>query len=442
MSSPQNQRARDRPDALAGLRQAVADLDPQAFADCFRTDGWVRVPRPEGDVVLRGPAEIEEFGAELRDLLVALRWTPSQRFVAAGQVVEEAVARVRTVPGVGWGPPAGAPHGELRVPMRVVAALHPDGEIGSLTVWVDWAALLDPLGVDSAHGAASALVAQARARDDRGLRVIESEPGSAPLPAPPPAVPAPRTPGPPRPSASALWWKQHRATAAGSAMALAAAGVIGWVAVSTLRPILDDRPSATGASPGASSSVLGAETRSGSTEGNGGTGTDTNTGTDTGTDTDTGTSTPDATGRPTESKLPVIVRERPKAKPTVQDGKPYVLQADILFETGKADLTRAARVELEKMAHIIRSARVTGTIQVNGYTDDVGTAAYNLDLSRDRSLAVAQGLRRELRGVELRLKPQGFGEPENPVTTPAARQLNRKVVIVLPDPKPRAATPK
>lgn len=405
------------PDALAGLREAVAELDPGAFARCFCAHGWVRVPRPEGDIVLRGPPEIEQLGHELRRQLIDLTWTPSQRFVAAGQVVEEAVARVRKAPGADaeTGVPSGgesAPGGQMRLPMRVVAALDPAGGIGSLTLWVDWAAMRDPLGVASASGAASALVAQARARDSRGLRVIESEPETA-LPIPAQANDPPAA-DPPRPPGTLLWWKRHQATFAGSVMAVAAAVVIGWVAVSALRPIMDDDPSRNPA--GASAPEAGADPKDGAWS----------------------TTAPEGTAVST-SDLPVITKEEHRGRPpTVQAGKKYTLKADLLFATGSTELTDNARSELQEMADIIRTERVSGSIQVNGYTDDVGTAQDNLQLSRDRSQAVAEGLKNELSGVPLELRPQGFGEPEDPDTSKAGRKQNRKVVIVLP--KPSAST--
>lgn len=421
-------------DALEGLREAVTDLDPVAFARCFSARGWVRVPRPEGDVVLRGPAEIEQLGHELRQQLIDLTWTPSQRFVAAGQVVEEGVARARMAPD-----PDGenTPNADARVPMRVVAALDSAGEIGSLTLWVDWAAIRDPLGVDSAGGAASALVAQARARDSRGLRVIESETGPALLPPPPipTRVTDSRAPGPPRPPATVLWWKRHRATLAGSAMALAATVLIGWVAVTALRPIMDDDTSADAAgSAAATAGAPGALVAPGSPRAE--------PSTDDGTGTTGSTAAPNDTGLSAASDdLPVITKEKPRGKPpTVQAGKTYTLKADLLFETGSTDLTTNARSDLQQMADIIRAEHVTGTIQVNGYTDDVGNSEDNLQLSRDRAQAVAEGLRNELSGVPLELLPQGFGEPKDPDTSTSGRQQNRKVVIVLPNPK-ATATP-
>lgn len=402
-------------DALAGLRQAVANLDPAAFARCFSHTGWIRVPRPEGDVILHGPDEIQQLGEELRRSLVDLTWTPSQRFVSAGQVVEEAVARARMVPEGRFGVPSDTADdtAEIRVPMRVVVALNPLGGIGSLTLWVDWAALHDPHGVDSARGAASALVAQARARDARGLQVIVSEPGSAPQPPPIAPIPNPRGQAPARPPAAALWWKQHRATLAGSVMALAAAAVIGWVAVNALRPLMDGTTTATVTAPEPTANTKGAAV-----------------------DPQPSPSAK-ATGKNAASKPPKIVPEKPKSKPTVQAGDQYVLQSDFLFETASYDVTPEAQATLHLLARQIQQENRTGRVEINGYTDSTGSDATNLKLSRKRANSVASALQSELAqlsGIDVQLAPQAFGESDPVATngTDAGREKNRRVTVVLP----------
>lgn len=464
LSHPQRRRGRSRDpeppvvpgstgaDALDGLRRALTDLDARAFATCFSAGGWVRMPHPDGDLVLRGPGEIEDAGRALRASLTEFSWTPSQRFVAAGQVVEEAMARVRTAPGAGpWGP-----GDEARVSMRVVVAFDPAGGIGSLTLWVDWAALLDPDGVQTARGAASALVAQARARDDRGLRVIESDPWQAALPAPPPPEPEQHRPPSTRPPAAVRWWKRHRATLAGSVMALAAAGVIGWVGVSVLKPIADARINAAKVVPGATAgtSVLGAEE---------GTGTSGGTGTDGGTDTDGGTggtgtggtgtggtgtggragtdADPTAEVTVTASEAPVI-KKRSKARPKVQEGTLVPFQADVLFESGSPRLSADGKAQLDALAQRVKDEKRRGNIQINGYTDIDGTEAFNLDLSFDRANTVAKYLRPALTGLPVSLNPQGFGEtsqlPDTDSETDAGKAKNRRVNIILPTDKTRS----
>jgi outer membrane protein OmpA-like peptidoglycan-associated protein len=412
MNRPDNQRRRRRgraahpqpgstgvldADPLAELRAALRQHDPEAFARCFSVNGWLRVPRPEGDIVFREPSEIAQAGRDLRSMLAELSWTPTQRFLSAGQVVEEAVVRARTVDASG---PAG---GEIQISMRVVTALDSLGGIGSLTLWIDWAALRDPLGVDSARGAASALVALARARDVRGLQVIEG--GSGPddelvIPAPEPPARPERSARPPAP---VLWWQQHRGTVAGTVMAVLAIAVLGWVGQNVLQPAVHS-----------GRATLGAATEAPTPTG--------------------GPSTATATPTVKSTKVPVIRTERPSAKPTVQAGKQYVLQSDVLFETGSTRLSKAAQTKLTNLAKVVQANNVNGTIQINGYTDNVGSTQLNLDLSRARATAVAEALQPFLIGSPVILTPQAFGEsdPTASNATSRGRASNRRVTIVLP----------
>jgi outer membrane protein OmpA-like peptidoglycan-associated protein len=386
-------------DPLSELREALRLRDPDAFAACFSADGWMRVPRPEGDIAFRSPQEIARAGHELRDTLADLTWTPSQRFLSAGQVVEEAVVRARTVDDSG---PAG---GQIQVSMRVVTALDPAGGIGSLTLWIDWAALRDPLGVDSARGAASALVAQVRARDARGLQVIEgaSEPEPSAVLVDVPTRPERSA----RPPAVVLWWRQHRRTVAGTVMAVLAVAVLGWVGQSVLKPSANRPPAAIGptasatASPGSSGSATGAPTPTAKT-----------------------------------TVLPSITRAKPSTKPTVQAGKQVTLRSDVLFETGSTKLTTSAWSTLRELAAGVQTNHLTGTIQINGYTDNVGGTELNEQLSDDRATAVAEALQSYLVGSPVILMPQAFGEsdPTASNATAKGRAANRRVTVVLPTP--------
>jgi outer membrane protein OmpA-like peptidoglycan-associated protein len=114
-----------------------------------------------------------------------------------------------------------------------------------------------------------------------------------------------------------------------------------------------------------------------------------------------------------------------------------VLRSDVLFALNSAALTPAAKAAVTTLATQIRSARVTGTIQINGYTDNLGTADRNLALSKARALAVAQVLQAGLAGQSVTLAPQGFGEanPVVPNSTDPNRARNRRVTIVLPTPR-------
>ncbi len=111
-----------------------------------------------------------------------------------------------------------------------------------------------------------------------------------------------------------------------------------------------------------------------------------------------------------------------------------MLTSDVLIAFGSAELTVNARQSLSALAGQIREADVRGVVQVNGYTDDVGSPARNLTLSRERALAVARVLQPALAGVPVSLQPQGFGETSAVASnaTPKGRARYRRVTIVLP----------
>ena len=109
-----------------------------------------------------------------------------------------------------------------------------------------------------------------------------------------------------------------------------------------------------------------------------------------------------------------------------------VNMSDVLFDTGKATLRVGAREKLAKVAGILL-AYPDLRLSLGGHTDSTGTLSFNQQLSQQRATAVrdylvSQGLKTtEIVAVE------GFG-PSQPVasnTTPAGRQQNRRVEIVV-----------
>jgi len=146
------------------------------------------------------------------------------------------------------------------------------------------------------------------------------------------------------------------------------------------------------------------------------------------TETTTPTVTPTTaspTPTPTKSPSPTAT---PTQKPTI------VLTADLAFASDSASLSAAARAEIRALAAKARKAGVQGTIRVDGYTDNVGSAAHGLELSQARADAVAAILRDALRGLDVTISAVGHGEAD-PVAsnkTAAGRAKNRRVSITLP----------
>lgn len=104
---------------------------------------------------------------------------------------------------------------------------------------------------------------------------------------------------------------------------------------------------------------------------------------------------------------------------------------DVLFDTAKYDLKQEARERLAKLTGIVL-AHPGLHLSVEGYTDNVGTEDFNQTLSEKRSEAVRQYL------IDQGLDPgsvtaQGFGmaSPVADNDTPAGRQKNRRVEIVI-----------
>ncbi len=104
---------------------------------------------------------------------------------------------------------------------------------------------------------------------------------------------------------------------------------------------------------------------------------------------------------------------------------------NILFETDQARLKPEGREALAKISGVLSIAEGC-RLSVEGHTDEIGSAEYNLDLSEKRAASVreylvAQGLARE------NITVKGFGESQ-PIAsneTAAGRQENRRVEIVV-----------
>lgn len=103
---------------------------------------------------------------------------------------------------------------------------------------------------------------------------------------------------------------------------------------------------------------------------------------------------------------------------------------DLLFDFNKATIQPGSTHKLDKAAEIIKSAPAENFVVV-GTTDAKGSAAYNLNLSRQRAAAVVKAL--EARGVNpAQLKSIGIGSQEATVPATASdaeRQADRKVIV-------------
>jgi outer membrane protein OmpA-like peptidoglycan-associated protein len=115
------------------------------------------------------------------------------------------------------------------------------------------------------------------------------------------------------------------------------------------------------------------------------------------------------------------------------------LSSDVLFAFNSATLTATAQQTIDRLAGKLQSSAAK-RISVDGYTDSIGSADYNLGLSRRRAASVQHALSAALGGSgAARIVTHGFGEadPVAPNTqnghdNPAGRAQNRRVVISFP----------
>ena len=118
-----------------------------------------------------------------------------------------------------------------------------------------------------------------------------------------------------------------------------------------------------------------------------------------------------------------------KAKPT--DRGLVLTLGDVLFETGSATLSSGAGRNLDRLVQFLTD-HPERLVQIDGFTDSIGTDSYNQDLSQHRADAVRYQL--VSRGISsTRIATQGYGKafPVASNSESSGRQLNRRVEVVI-----------
>ena len=106
---------------------------------------------------------------------------------------------------------------------------------------------------------------------------------------------------------------------------------------------------------------------------------------------------------------------------------------DVLFGTDLARLNPQGMLTAQKLASVLQQ-NPQRRVLIEGFTDSTGAAGHNQELSERRATAVQRALQ-EMGVAPERVAMRGYGE-SHPVAgndTPANRQLNRRVEIVLSD---------
>ena len=132
------------------------------------------------------------------------------------------------------------------------------------------------------------------------------------------------------------------------------------------------------------------------------------------------------------SAPPVVSASASAAASCTQEVTTAISGRHLHFVSSSAELTADSQAVLDDVYKVIRGCPAGLSLEIDGYTDNVGPAKANLTLSFERARAAAAGLVK--RGLPKDMvNAHGFG-PENPTATngsEAGRAANRRVVFVL-----------
>jgi outer membrane protein OmpA-like peptidoglycan-associated protein len=143
----------------------------------------------------------------------------------------------------------------------------------------------------------------------------------------------------------------------------------------------------------------------------------------------TGCSTTSKNVAPEPEPAMVAAPPPPAPAPAPAAAPRYVIDEDVTFDFDKSKLKPAATATLDQVVDGLRQ-QSTVTYEVAGFTDSVGSDAYNQRLSERRAAAVHDYL--VTHGVSAgQLTTRGYGEtsPVASNATSAGRSQNRRVEV-------------
>jgi len=141
---------------------------------------------------------------------------------------------------------------------------------------------------------------------------------------------------------------------------------------------------------------------------------------------------PDLVPKPPPPPPPAAVPP-PPPPPAAAPMKKKIVLRGVNFDFDKSNIRPDAVPTLEQACKTLKE-EPTIDVSCNGYTDSVGTVAYNLKLSERRARAVCQWLVQC--GVGLgRVSARGYGkaDPVASNATPEGRAQNRRTELVVPN---------
>ena len=107
------------------------------------------------------------------------------------------------------------------------------------------------------------------------------------------------------------------------------------------------------------------------------------------------------------------------------------IEAQIYFDFDKHSLGAKARGDLTAFSEYINQQQKPVTVLVEGHTDNTGSEAYNEKLAMMRSRSVADFIKSTSGQISINTKSYGESMPVTDNKSPAARQKNRRVGLVI-----------
>ncbi|MFF1769293.1 OmpA family protein [Streptomyces sp. NPDC058249] len=111
----------------------------------------------------------------------------------------------------------------------------------------------------------------------------------------------------------------------------------------------------------------------------------------------------------------------------------FALQAEVLFPKDSSKLNPDARSRIQAIADEIKAQNAT-TVRVFGFTDNLGSYAHGLTLSKRRAEAVHDQLAAALGSRDITFEVRGYSEdyPIADNTSEQGRRKNRRVEVTFP----------
>jgi len=120
-----------------------------------------------------------------------------------------------------------------------------------------------------------------------------------------------------------------------------------------------------------------------------------------------------------------------EARPT--DRGLVLTLGDVLFETGKSDMRSAGMKNMDELASFLKEYPERN-IMIEGFTDNVGSESFNMDLSNKRANSVkAAMVNRNIAENRIRTVGYGLQYPVANNDSATGRQQNRRVEIIISD---------